>query len=157
MHKRLKLLVAGLLIAICMVVYPVLAFPSLTTDKPDYVPQETVIISGIGFTPGNSVTLENPVFITVTRPDKTTKTTFTEYPDANGAFIVEYFIEFQIDNNEGTYFVDAMDSAGNSIAQTTFTDSVPPPPIPEFPTVALPIGMMIGITGLVLLVKSREN
>ena len=37
--------------------------------------------------------------------------------------------------------------------------SVPPPPInaPEFPSVALPVGMMIGIAGLVFLTKSREK
>ena len=33
----------------------------------------------------------------------------------------------------------------------------PPTPTPEFPSLALPAGMMIGILGLVFLVKSREN
>jgi hypothetical protein len=151
MHNRIKLLGIGLLLALCIVVSPVLADPSLSTDKADYVPLDTVVITGAGFAPGNPVTL------IVTRPDKTTKTTFTEYPNASGAFIVEYVIDFQVGNNEGTYTVEAMDSASNIITHITFTDTVPPPPVPEFPTVALPVGMMIGIAGLVLLVKSREN
>jgi hypothetical protein len=33
----------------------------------------------------------------------------------------------------------------------------PPTPVPEFPTLALPVGMMIGFAGMILLVKSREN
>lgn len=35
----------------------------------------------------------------------------------------------------------------------------PPPPVPtpEFPTLALPLGMLIGIVGLVYSIKSREN
>jgi hypothetical protein len=34
---------------------------------------------------------------------------------------------------------------------------VPPPSIPEFPTFALPAGMIVGLFGLVYFVKGREN
>ncbi|MCK9592457.1 MAG: thioester domain-containing protein [Methanoregula sp.] len=37
-------------------------------------------------------------------------------------------------------------------------DNPPPPvPAPEFPSVALPVGMIIGIVGLVYAIKEREN
>jgi hypothetical protein len=32
----------------------------------------------------------------------------------------------------------------------------PPPNVPEFPTVALPVGMLIGVVGLVYFVRTRE-
>jgi hypothetical protein len=32
-----------------------------------------------------------------------------------------------------------------------------PPPVPEFPSVALPMGMIIGIVGLVYVIKGREQ
>ena len=34
--------------------------------------------------------------------------------------------------------------------------SYPPPVVPEFPTVALPVGMLIGLVGLVYFVRTRE-
>jgi hypothetical protein len=143
-----QLLLVGLLIAFCMVVSPVLA-ATITTDKPDYVPEEKVILNGTGFAVGN------PVYITVTRPDGSTEPYSVEpnpvYPDVTGAFSAKY----QLDGIQGTYFVNAKDSSGLIIAQTTFNDTVSP--VPEFPSMALPIVMMIGIIGLVFGIKLREK
>ena len=33
----------------------------------------------------------------------------------------------------------------------------PPPQVPEFPTIALPMGMLVGMVGLVYFVRNREN
>lgn len=33
----------------------------------------------------------------------------------------------------------------------------PPPNVPEFPTLALPVGMLIGVVGMIHFIKSREN
>ena len=142
------LLAVGLLFALCLVVSPVLA-ATITTDKPDYVPEQIVTISGTGFTLGN------PVFITVTRPDGTTVPSVVPNPvnpDASGAFTVSY----QLDGIQGTYVVVATDSTGLT-ARTVFNDSVIPPPIPEFPSMALPVGMIIGIIGFVSVIKLREK
>ena len=141
------LLAVGLLIALCLVVSPVLA-ATITTDKPDYVPEQIVTISGTGFTLGN------PVFITVTRPDGTTVPSVVPNPvnpDASGAFSVSY----QLDGIQGTYVVVATDSTGLT-AQTSFNDTVPPP-VPEFPSTALPVAMMVGILGLVYFIKLRRD
>jgi hypothetical protein len=139
----------GLLIALCIVVSPVLADASISTDKPDYSPEMIVKITGEGFTPGV------PVTITVTRPDGKTDpavypiTPNPVYPDRYGAFSVNY----QLDGMSGLYSVDAIDSNGVK-AYTTFSDTVL---VPEFPTMALPIVMMFGVIGFVYFIKLREN
>jgi hypothetical protein len=144
-----KLLVLGLLIALCIVVSPVLADASISTDKPDYSPEMIVKITGEGFTSGV------PVTITVTRPDGKTDpavypiTPNPVYPDQYGAFSVNY----QLDGISGLYSVDAIDSDGVK-AYTTFSDTAL---VPEFPSMALPVVMMFGVIGFVYFIKLREN
>jgi hypothetical protein len=41
--------------------------------------------------------------------------------------------------------------------EAKWDDIIPPPPVPEFPTMALPIGMMVGMVGAVYFVKGREK
>jgi len=139
-------MLVGLLVLI-IVVSPVLA-ATVTTDKKDYVPEEVVTITGTGFT------AEKAVYITVERPDKSTSQSVEEdqvYTDASGNFIATY----QLDGIAGTYKIYAMDSEGvNGYAE--FTDCVFPP-IPEFPSLALPLGMMVGLMGCVYFIKSREK
>jgi len=92
----------------------------ISTDKLDYAPEETVLISGDGFSAASETT---PVQIQVTRPDSTvhvcpdpvwcpaslpTTTSFTDYL-------------YQLDGIEGTYIIDATDSVNT--AQMTFTDN----------------------------------
>ncbi|MFC1927845.1 thrombospondin type 3 repeat-containing protein, partial [Chloroflexota bacterium] len=86
------------------------AGPSIWTDKPDYAPEETVTISGAGFTPG-------PVAMTVTRPDGEIEQIPDVSADSPGSFTATYLL----DGILGTYIVNATDSAGQT-AQTTFTD-----------------------------------
>jgi hypothetical protein len=84
--------------------------PSIWTDKPDYSPEETVNISGAGFSPG-------PVTLTVTRPDGK----INEIPDVSADSSGSFAATYQLDGITGTYTVHATDSAGQT-AQTTFTD-----------------------------------
>jgi hypothetical protein len=92
------------------------------------------------------------VYITVERPDKSTSQSVEEdqvYTDASGKFIATY----QLDGIAGTYKIYAIDSEGvNGYAE--FTDCVF---IPEFPSLALPLGMMVGLMGCVYFIKSREK
>ena len=57
----------------------------------------------------------------------------------------------------GRYAVFLWDTAG---VQGIFVEDPMnnrPPPVPEFPTVALPIAMMVGMVGVVQFLKRREN
>ncbi|MFY3740462.1 MAG: hypothetical protein HMLIMOIP_000900, partial [Candidatus Nitrosomirales archaeon] len=82
----------------------------ITTDKADYAPGETVIISGSGFLPNSSITL------TITHPDLNI-VTWSATSDANGSFTTTY----TLDAFAETYTVTATD--GTYTASTTFTDS----------------------------------
>jgi len=91
---------------------PPRAYGSATiwTDKPDYSPGDTVIISGSGFL-GNA-----QVRVTVTRPDSALDTIYAS-TDETGAFTCNY----PLDGITGTYTVTATDSTNT--AATTFTDT----------------------------------
>lgn len=80
----------------------------VTTDKEDYAPEETVIITGTGFNPGS-------VTCTITRPDGETESV-TAVADENGAFTATYLL----DGINGTYLLEATD--GVNYASTEFTD-----------------------------------
>jgi hypothetical protein len=93
--------------------------PTVWTDKPDYAPEETVIIAGSGF--ADNVTLT----VRVTRPDSTIVTgdgTFRPgsdnvTTDTEGGFTYEYIL----DGVFGLYSVDVL-SGDSILATTTFTD-----------------------------------
>jgi hypothetical protein len=82
--------------------------PTVTTDKPDYEPGETAVITGSGFEPG--VSYDIPVI----RPDGSTVTgDGTETPgwdtvvaDSTGGFVYQY----QLNGIEGTYTVEVYPS-----------------------------------------------
>ena len=82
---------------------------TIWSDKPDYSPGDTVVISGSGFLANVWVT------ITVSRPDSTTDTIYA-LTDGSGALIRNY----PLDGTVGTYTVTATD--GTNRATTTFTD-----------------------------------
>ncbi len=94
--------------------------PVLSTDKGDYAPEETVVITGTGFLP-NAVYM-----IVVTRPDGSvvigdgsfTPGSDSVLSDASGNFTYNYIL----DGIEGTYLVEAKDEACSVVATTTFTD-----------------------------------
>src|SRR4030042_825868 len=83
---------------------------TIWTDKPDYSPDEVVILSGEGFIPNALIS------ITIIDPNNTTFEVFSG-TDSSGSFVYFY------DNGlmEGTYFVTVTDFTNT--ATTTFTDS----------------------------------
>ena len=88
----------------------VLLSPSLSTDKADYGPEQTVIITGTGFAP-------NAIYkIVVARPDGHVDE-WSALSDGSGDLITTY----QLDGIEGIYTVTATD--GTNTATTTFTDA----------------------------------
>ena len=110
--RFVTLLFATLIVlAVLVSVNTVHAAASITTDKEDYSPGDTVIVSGSGFAPNS------PITITVLRPDSTTDAVTGVTSDGSGAFTASY----QLDGITGTYTVTARD--GTNTATTTFTDA----------------------------------
>lgn len=110
--------VLGVLVLVFSIVMIASVVPgaTITTDKEDYAPEETVLISGSGFLDST------PINIKVTRPDSTvhtcpdslwcpnplpTTSTFSNYP-------------YKLNGITGTYIIDASD--GTNSVQKTFTD-----------------------------------
>lgn len=88
---------------------------SVSTDKADYAPTDTALITGSGFNPGETYIL----YITSNdEPAVNFKTQVTA--DENGSFAYAY----QLDGNyRPNYKVEVKDSSGNIIATATFTDA----------------------------------
>jgi hypothetical protein len=107
--------------------------PTVTTDKTDYSPGETVHIFGSGFAPG-------PITLTVTRPDGQVDTIPNVEADSDGKFTATY----QLNGIEGTYTVRATDSLGQT-AQTTFTDTSSRITQIGFNTVNQPASFTVGV------------
>lgn len=115
-NKRLMTALCATLIvlAVFVSINAVHAAASVWTDRADYSPEMTVLISGSGFTPNVSVT------IAVQRPDDTIGTV-TVQSDDSGAFADA---EYKLDGIMGTYIVTATDGATPpNTATTTFTDT----------------------------------
>lgn len=83
---------------------------TIQTDLAAYLPTDTPVITGTGFTPGSTVD------VTVTAPDGTT-TTFTATTDSEGNWTTTYTGPM----GDGTFSVTATD--GSSTAGTTFADA----------------------------------
>lgn len=85
---------------------------SVATDKTDYTPNSTVIITGTGFLPSTSINL------TIVNPDSSI---FSANPttDVSGTFVYNY----TLDDLNGIYYVYASD--GTNSASTSFTDPAP--------------------------------
>jgi len=91
---------------------------SLTTDKADYAPTDTAIITGAGFKPNHDYN------ITVSSTDEpATSTTDTITTDADGAFVYAYQLDGIYRPN---YKVEVTNQGGHIIADTKFTDSATP-------------------------------
>jgi hypothetical protein len=90
----------------------------VSTDKDDYEPYETVIISGSGFVAGESVvvTLEED-------PIQHDLRSFTVTADENGAFT---YTEFKPEEHDldVRFILTAKGATSNRVAQTTFTDAI---------------------------------
>ncbi|HYM65048.1 MAG TPA: hypothetical protein VES68_00990, partial [Candidatus Sulfotelmatobacter sp.] len=88
---------------------------ALTTDKPDYSPTDTALITGSALLPNTTYSLtifsNNPPAVS---------TTVNVTSDDKGVFAYAY----QLDGNyRPAYSAVLKDSTGNSVASTTFTDS----------------------------------
>src|SRR5204862_6574629 len=92
------------------------SFPTIKTDKDDYIPDERAIISGAGWAPGEAVTL---VFTEVPKrhPDRFLKLT----ADASGNLYYDQWAPERHDLGIRIY-VTAIGSQSGSQAQMTFTD-----------------------------------
>lgn len=99
---------------------PIVLNPELDTDKEDYSPEETVIITGTGFAPNAIYT------IVVTRPDGSVVIgdgSFTPgsdkvLTDDSGNFTYNYIL----DGIMGVYKIVAVDASGSIVATKTFRD-----------------------------------
>ncbi|HEX5589715.1 MAG TPA: hypothetical protein VFX65_05455, partial [Candidatus Limnocylindrales bacterium] len=95
----------------------------VTTDKFDYAPEETVVITGTGFA------ADCDVVVRVTRPDGSIVTgdgTFvwgsdTVSTDALGGLVYDYIL----DGIEGEYLVDMLGADDTVLATTLFADAIP--------------------------------
>lgn len=95
--------------------------PQVSTDKSDYAPTETVLISGQNFLQG--VTLS----IKVTWPDGVVRNsagdvgqTDSVVTDENGSFVYSY--ELRGEGQNGEYLVEVLNSSGEVEKSVTFTD-----------------------------------
>ncbi|HLM84153.1 MAG TPA: hypothetical protein VK254_03015, partial [Candidatus Bathyarchaeia archaeon] len=90
----------------------------LATDKADYAPTGTAIITGTGFIAGETYTL-----IISSNDEPPVSKTVQVTADKTGQFVYAY----QLDGNyRPDYKVESKDSTGDVIASVTFTDSVIP-------------------------------
>src|SRR5687767_1092152 len=88
----------------------------ITTDKLDYAPGETVMISGRGFQPGEIVRLKIHE-----DPHTPQERGFDVTADANGNFVGEYLVQdYDLDMK---FIVGARGLTSGWTAQTTFTDA----------------------------------
>jgi hypothetical protein len=134
-----KLLVIGLLIALCIVVSPVLADATIDTNQDTYSPGDIVYISGSGFTIGTEIT----IYLSVTGPAGSSIVDSWTVTSSDGTIITSYYLA----GYEGTFVVDAVDEEG-IFAQTTFYDPPPPPHTVNIAwnTSGLPSGQSITIS-----------
>ena len=107
--------------------------PVIATDKSDYGPTETVVISGTGFNCRESLS------VLVTAPDGSTRSgdaTGAAGPDNvvtddNGALTLSYHLSgissdgSGYDGQLGVYRVEVRDGSGTVLAKTSFSDSSP--------------------------------
>ncbi len=128
--------------------------PTLTTDKPDYLPGDTVLFSGTGWAPNDTVTItihEDPQW---SNPDRTV----TAVADGNGNLSSHDFVVQPRDFGV-TFTATAVGSPSGLVAQVTFTDGSlsaatiqlksGPTPCPNAAPSPIPVGASLCVTGTV--------
>src|SRR5881396_1129878 len=113
---RLVGLVGGFLAALAL---PASA-ATVATDKPDYAPGQTVVITGSGWEPGETVNL-----VLYEDPALDPPLQLTAVADANGDFMNSDFIVDVFDIGVAFTLTATGDPSGLT-AETTFTDAPPP-------------------------------
>jgi hypothetical protein len=90
---------------------------TVTSDKTDYHPGETIFITGSGFQPGETVQLQ------LTRDPKTSPDTVLtpSVADTSGNFVNSSYVVLQTDLGV-TFTLTATGQTSNLVAQTNFTD-----------------------------------
>ena len=137
MKTKTSLLIVGIILAALMATASSASAADIYTDRPDYEPEENVLISGTGFF--NDDMFVNKVVITITRPDEEQVVSDPIDVDS-GAFTYTY----DLNGIQGTYSVMAFD--GLNTAYTAFTDNNSGEnEIPEFSTIALPVASILGL------------
>lgn len=91
---------------------------TITTDKADYAPTDTAVITGSGFKPNHSYDLT----VKSDDPPATSSTVEIE-TDGEGAFVYAYQLDGTYRPN---YSVTVTNQGNKVIAETTFTDGQPP-------------------------------
>ncbi|HKS66090.1 MAG TPA: kelch repeat-containing protein, partial [Candidatus Acidoferrales bacterium] len=92
-------------------------YPLVQTDLGDYPPGSVVTITGSGFQPGETVTIQ-----LIESPLLDTHGPYTAVADANGNFLDTDFVTDPYDLNI-RFFLTATGAASGLIAQNTFTDA----------------------------------
>ncbi len=92
---------------------------TVTTDKTDYSPGTNVVMSGTGWTPGETVTLT-----LLEDPNIDTHGPFSSVADDAGNFTNK---QFTVDAGDAgiSFLLTATGSVSKSVATTTFTDAIP--------------------------------
>jgi hypothetical protein len=169
MDKRFKLLVVGLLVlmAVVGVVSAWDSFEYVAGDNPtcadlncagdslkiDYPSEDdtgTYHVDGITIVISE---VNDIIYISWSSP---TKITCVIVKAAHGANVYRY----NGDGSTGDFGLvspppnDTNTDTSASISHLTFCGNIP---APEFPTLALPVGMMLGFAGVVYVVRKREN
>lgn len=88
--------------------------PSITTDKSEYGPGETVVITGTGFACGVTLT------VNVTAPDGSVTSGGTTTDDSG---VLTHTYQVGTENVEGQFTVEVLDTNGTVLATTVFYDS----------------------------------
>ena len=94
------------------------AFPTVTTDKPEYAPNTVVTITGGGWTPGETVTL-----VLHEQPTREPDITLTATADASGSFQNTSF-KPDVHDERIDFVLTAEGQVSGVFAQTLFADSV---------------------------------
>ncbi|HXG58167.1 MAG TPA: MBG domain-containing protein, partial [Thermoanaerobaculia bacterium] len=89
----------------------------VTTDKADYAPGETVVVTGGGFAPGETVKL-----LFERNPETTPSTTLTAVADGEGKFASSEYVCLSTDAYV-TFTLTATGQTSGFVAQTSFTDA----------------------------------
>ena len=105
----------------------------IKTDKDDYAPTETVVISGEGFAPHSLLVLK------VIWPDGFLRNSKGEIgqadavtADEKGAFVFNY--DLRGEGQTGEYRIEIVDQSGQLLQSAVFTDTPPAGCCPPFPT-----------------------
>lgn len=98
------------------------ATPWVATDREDYAPGETVLVTGGGFEPNDAITMQ-VIHLTGAIPDGEGHGPYSITSDEAGQFAWSWFLHPD-DSGNSTFLLTA-DGAAGQHAEVTFTDTIP--------------------------------